>query len=352
MKHLGLKRKAAAFAAAVMLLNSLAVTADAGEIGHITILGDSISSGFALDKSDKNYGEWLGEFYGADVENFAVTGYTTQNVLDNLEEEEVISSVERSDLVCVSVGANDVMDAVFNDLRSISSDTDSQTEQMRAAIEAAAEQMRKAADTASENISVISGKLYEINPDAELVFQTVYIPFETEVSEYQGLLSMLSMFSGIYLAPINAAVRADERIVHADIQKKFRGMCPEFTNISRFDIHPNRLGHLMIAEEIVQIVGKNGEFSVIADGFDALVEDVSAIDEALTLEIKSLGEGEFRPEPAEAETEAVTEPETERAESEIVEKKNYTLWLAAGGAGAVIAATAVILIIKKVRKNR
>ncbi len=350
MKLFKLKHIAAVLASAAVLVNTTAVSAEAETIGHITILGDSISSGFALDEKDKNYGNWLGEFYGAEVENFAVMGYTTQDVLENLEEDEVVRSVEKSELVCVSVGANDVMHAVFNDLKNISPDTDSQTEEMRAAIEAAAEKMEKAADTASGNISVISQKLCEINPDARLVFQTVYIPFETDDPEYQGLISMLSVFSGIYLAPINAAVRADEKIMYADIQKKFKGMCPEFTNISRFDIHPNRLGHLVIAEEIVQQVGLDGEFSVIKEGFEQLAEDVSAIDAAVVSEIRSLGEGQFRPEPTEAPTESVTQAETKMREAEIVEKENYTVWLIAGG-GVLLAAAAVVMIKKKGRKK-
>lgn len=352
MKLIEIKRIAAAAAAAIMLMNTSAVFAETEKIGHITILGDSISSGFALDENDKNYGDWLGDFYGAEVENFAVMGYTTQNLLDNLEEEQVVKSVERSDLICVSVGANDVMDAVFSDLRSISSDTGSQTEQMKEAIEAAAEQMQKAADTASENIAVISQRLSDLNPDARLIFQTVYIPFETDVEEYQGLISMLSVFSGIYLAPINAAVRADERVIHADIQKKFKGMCPEFTNISRFDIHPNRLGHLMIAEEIVQQIGTPGDYSVIKEGFDKLATNISAIDETLLSEIEQLGNGQFRPEPTETPTEPVTQAELESSEPKIVEKKDYTVWLVVCGAGVVLMASAVIMIKKKGRKNK
>lgn len=350
MKLFKLKRMAAALTCAAVITNTLYISAEAEEIGHITILGDSISSGYALDDDEKNYGNWLGEFYNAKVENFAVMGYTTQNLLDNLKEEQVIDSVEKSDLICVSIGANDVMDAVFSDLRSISPETGSQLGDMKDAIEASAEQMKKAADIAADNIGIISQILCELNPDARLVFQTVYIPFETDNEEYKGLLSMLSLFAGLYLAPVNAAVRSNERVMSADIQKKFRGMCQSLTNISRFDIHPNRLGHLVIAEEIAQKVGVGGEYSVIKNAFDLLAQnDISYLDAELLSEFEQFGNGNFRPQPTENATQSETQPVTEE-KSVKTQKHEYVIWLAAGGAAVLSAA--IILLIKRKGKDK
>ena len=54
----------------------------------ITILGDSISTGYGLPENELSYSDYLGEYYGAEVNNFAVNGAETSDLLKRLEEKD------------------------------------------------------------------------------------------------------------------------------------------------------------------------------------------------------------------------------------------------------------------------
>lgn len=176
----------------------------------------------------------------------------------------------------------------------------------------------------------------------------------------KSLYTPLYTFTSIYLSAINNAVKSNDKIAFADIQNKFRGNCPQFTNIAQMDIHPNRVGHLIIAEEIVQQLKIPGENMIFSRELGAMVPEPSEIiPEELIYEIEMLAQGEFRKEEnaseeketqPEEETAAETQTtETEQAE-ENVNEKNHSM----GGIIAVIAAVllvVIIVILIKIKKN-
>ena len=96
----------------VMLLSCFAcfsVSADKQEINAITLLGDSITYGYGLEENQHNYGWYLGEYYGAEVENLAQNGLTSEELIDMLETDDVQQAVKNADMVCLSIGGNDLL---------------------------------------------------------------------------------------------------------------------------------------------------------------------------------------------------------------------------------------------------
>lgn len=350
------------------------INVSAEGIEHITILGDSISSGYGLSENDKNYGVWLGEYYKAEVNNFAAEGETTQQLMDILESDrEIFDSLEKSDLICVSIGGNDILDIFYDDLVGIAEgfsvsqggEFSISPEAIEKLIISFSSSLGSASAQAGENIGKISDKITEINPEAKIIFQTVYNPFETDEQSMKPVYTPLYTFTSIYLSAINNAVRNNDKTGFADIQIKFKGCCPKFTNISQMDIHPNRIGHLLIAEEIVQqlkIPGENTVFSQVLT--DMLPEIPDVIPENLQNEIEQLAQGQFRTEQIDAMGELQTiEEETTTQEKEIVTKeaeptkegekeKSYSVSIIISVIIAAVLLAVIIVCIKTKKDNR
>ncbi len=82
-----------------------------GDEMNITVFGDSIASGYGLGEKEYSYPQILGDYYSADVDNYAVEGYDTEDVLGQIRSlsDAQKSELADSDVVVLSVGANDMI---------------------------------------------------------------------------------------------------------------------------------------------------------------------------------------------------------------------------------------------------
>lgn len=120
-------------AVALSSLSALAVNAsddytrsDSTGIGNIVVLGDSIASGYGLTSREYNYGQILAEYAGEKVDNFAVPGDETDDLLNKLDNPsaELSSAIGSAGLVVISIGGNDLMHYAANYLLNYSADKD------------------------------------------------------------------------------------------------------------------------------------------------------------------------------------------------------------------------------------
>lgn len=297
----------AAGVAAVFALALLSFSASAGEIENITVLGDSISSGYGLNEGELSYASYLGEYFGAEVENFAADGKTTSQLLELLEGNDTVTkSIVKSELICVSIGGNDVMDVFFDDLIGIAGGFSAPSaegsfefspEAVQDMILSFSSSLGPAAVEAGENIRKIASKIEDINPKARVIFQTIYNPFETDDENMKSVYSPIYTFTSIYLGTINSSIRNNPGLEYADIQNKFKGGCTLYTNINNMDIHPNKIGHLLIAEEIVQQLKISGKNEIFIRELENMISG-DLIPENLRREIENLSDGKFREQAA------------------------------------------------------
>lgn len=94
------------------VLNILPVSAVDENSGGIVIFGDSIAAGYGLDKEKEyNYGQIIGDYLGCEVDNYAVSGDTTGDMLDVIADlsDEQKQNVSESDIIIVSIGGNDLL---------------------------------------------------------------------------------------------------------------------------------------------------------------------------------------------------------------------------------------------------
>ena len=287
--------------ALISALCALSLTAAADEnskehekVNSILVFGDSIPAGFALE----NYSAYdlskaqdcfvnilcreYGLEYGSTCINYSVSGFTTEKVLNRIKNTDK-DTVKNAAVIIISVGANDIMDAIeesvitaFRDeadffeskgIRIDNSDLLSYEKSLLAvitnpdtkegmervyAVSTDEKSRRKYSDTvlkAENNVKELISYIRETGSSAEIIFLAPYNP--TEIIRNNPILDIIAELLGSYRDKLAALCSSSEYGYSAntiDLLKDFEGKAMELTNISSFDIHPNKKGHERIAE--------------------------------------------------------------------------------------------------------
>lgn len=239
----------------------------------IVVLGDSISSGYGLtgypSSTVDNYGNLFAAQYEAKVENLAVDGSTSAYWISAAEA--AADTIADADTILMSVGGNDVLGLLLDDLQafawnSISTNISAITSEQLQDIFSTdivgqfTEQLQQpdvmaryteAGEGYADNLLAIVSAIKQANPTAPLFIQTIYNPFDGATG-----FEALSDIAQEILAPINEAIliNADQAgYLAVDVHTAFVGQGMALTNIGRLDIHPNAAGHAKIAQEIAAV---------------------------------------------------------------------------------------------------
>lgn len=260
----------AALAASLIPYTACTVSADSFDI---VVLGDSISARYNLAEGQYGYQDYLADAYdGANLNDLAVSGYTTQNLLTLLEKEDVQKTVADAELICVTIGANDLLQATFTYLNSkmqgnydsfvdyltdLAAQGDDKISSVMFGLTGA---LRPARNTAIENIKQIDTQLHTLNSSAKIVYQTIYNPFERRDLTYNGTdysdkYEMLTDYLRNQLYQMNSVFGTLEDSLTADIYTTFRDNGWNYIFSDRNDVHPNTLGHAVIASVILDTLG-------------------------------------------------------------------------------------------------
>ena len=336
-----MKKTISVLLSAVMGINMLSgltssVCAEEQTNRNFVIFGDSIAAGYGLDEDEYNYGEICADYYGSEVENYAVSGYDTEDLLEVLSGLDAAQKKKVSDagVIVISIGGNDMLGyaskylinyaakkGFLNEGYTIAdipenpsvSDLSKYVNIMgqeglmkyassnaNAAIELGSElkilcaNLRLSSDKYEgvilnktiPNIKKAVAQLRELNPDARIIVQTVYQPFQLEKSfidaEFGNKATLVNTIVGqlrINLRQVMDTIKTElmnvEGIEIADVYYEFTsvadgvsqnannpGHACYFVNTqtvavdrNEADIHPNQKGHLAIASEIITTLG-------------------------------------------------------------------------------------------------
>lgn len=270
---------------------------DEKSISKITVFGDSISAGYALEGYDRNdlskakdcFVNLLAEKYGLkynnDIYNFSTVGKDSRSILASVKStnKEIIKN---SDVIVISAGGNDVIDTYgrvitdaaenekkvleendillnINDLKSLESTIIStmlnpnKMDFLNKFIESCSDDnaMKKYSsipDIYSENIKKIISYIRGIGSNAEIILITPYDPLKT--------LPVRNKLADSVDATINKlgtnslALTNDENYndkLHViNLFSEFENRYFELTNITSLDIHPSVKGHKLISERV------------------------------------------------------------------------------------------------------
>lgn len=267
----------------VMIGAALCVSAHAESYGSVTILGDSIATGYGLEgyisgdngSAADSFGSLLSKSC-SEYSNFAVDGRTSAELLKAMDTEEISDAMSGADSVIISIGGNDFLrpmgealqNAVMNDpdlMESITGASEADLEALMLQMTELIKQAVDAVDISStrDNISEILGKIRAVNPDGSVYILTVYNPFEG-VPSMEALDELASeKLDELNGAIIEAAPEYGAQVVY--INSAFAGHAMEYTNILTMDIHPNKAGHSVIYSELTEVMQPSQEVLAPAD---------------------------------------------------------------------------------------
>lgn len=248
-------------AVSLLLGVSMSMAASAKDYGSVTVLGDSIATGYGLAgyTAGDNYSASgsFGSLISKDCTgytNLAKDGATSADLLARLDSEDALNAVSSADSVIISIGGNDflqpmlsaVTNAVIGDSALFEafmsgSITDDIIQQFMGSLVTAAQSVD--ITKSGENLSGIIQKIHAANPDCEIYVLTVYDPFDADDME------PISSVAKERLPQLNSTIEYVAKNSGAqvvDVYSAFAGHAEEYTNINIMDIHPSAAGHEVI----------------------------------------------------------------------------------------------------------
>ncbi|MCM3749037.1 GDSL-type esterase/lipase family protein [Paenibacillus pasadenensis] len=207
---------------------------------RVTALGDSLTKGTG-DNSGKGYVktvlELLREETGKPVHqinNLAVAGLTAKELDDMLSRDDSLEyPIKQANLILLTIGGNDLFRPVL-EARESGEAGDINLETIEAGIPAAAESLR----------SVVE-RIRAINPDATLVYTSLYNPFYDIPDLREGSAAVQKWNGAAY-----EIIGSDELAVVVPIMDLFQQRSADYMSSDHF--HPNQQGYERIAQRIAQ----------------------------------------------------------------------------------------------------
>lgn len=239
-------------------------------------LGDSISSGYALeDPATQAFPALLAAEDETELTNLAVAGTTSDGLLEMLDDEAVIEAVRDADVITITIGGNDLMDALYAYLAESTGRT---TDEMRNLLSGEggalslltlarlvvatpdfpeSQQLKQALSTYAGNLDQILTRIATLNDGATVIVVTQYQPYrhltgtpaigglldacESGVTSLNAQIKSVAEKTGVRIADVYTAFESDNT---ADVPLCNATLLP---NIN-LDFHPNSEGHRLIAE--------------------------------------------------------------------------------------------------------
>jgi len=251
-----LKKRVTVFVIVLSLLFAINIQAAEQTPQQLLILGDSISTG--------EYGPMLAHAFGlsgSNYQNLAVGGTRSQDWVNFLTQQTIISSVQSADMIVLSVGGNDILLPLFENIKSaIGMPQDASSEQLKEALRTDPSSFQKAVGVLNSsnirnqfetaiteygvNFSSVISEIKRLNPSVKLYVVNLYNPF----SGFTGY-ELLSNFADPLIGKLNQVMSAHAQAGEytlLDSYNAFRGKGPLMTNIEQLDIHPSKTGHTAI----------------------------------------------------------------------------------------------------------
>lgn len=236
--------------AIALLLGVLVPTVSAenndADIINYTALGDSLAAGMTPEKTiSTGYADMTANYFkqgdvlGTYTKEFAVPGYTTENVLADLTAKpEVQKAVKNSHLITISAGANDL-------LKEGKVDPKTNTFIIDQTIIPAKFQ------TIAENYAKILQKIHHLNPDAAVFVMGYYFPFPYLADEQKPQLIQLTHTLNKTIQTVAIAQGA----YFVPVYDKF-GDNPKQYIPNPADVHPNQEGYQLMADALIESIEK------------------------------------------------------------------------------------------------
>ena len=279
---------------ALSLLPASALAAG-GEQKSYVALGDSITTGYGLAENETGFAKQVADSNGYTLTNLAQDGATSTDLLEVVKSEANADTLKNADLITVTIGGNDLMNALYAYLaeeynNKQNSDTPITAADVKASLAGTlseipqVEMLRFAASkipdfpnstaantalsTFATNFSRIISAIKAANSTAQLIVANQYNPYSHLTAGIPGLdlPSVISAFDSA-VQVLNEDISLGETFADytvADVYTKFEQAENNPCNASvslpsiNLDFHPNAAGHSLIASTISALLTDEG----------------------------------------------------------------------------------------------
>lgn len=251
-------------------LSTTATVSSSAESKQLLVLGDSISAGYGLAAEDYAYYDYLVECAGYEMTNLAQSGATTVDLLALVQTDAAAEAIAKADLISISIGANDLIDPTKAFLKKELNIQENESlmeaierygaENLAAMTTRMSGVLRPYVNAANQNIPQIVSQLRTMNPDVQIVMQTIYNPVDSYTTSYDGTdysseYKTLRNYVGNQEKRINDPMKELAGVTVVDINAAFDGAGWIYINSQQKDIHPTPLGHALIGAQILAAIG-------------------------------------------------------------------------------------------------
>ncbi|MGG0822825.1 GDSL-type esterase/lipase family protein [Paenibacillus turicensis] len=205
----------------------------------VSAIGDSLAKGTGDDKGLGFAGRTVQTLTEQKIEsqlrnNLGINGLKTAGLLEMLEEKGVKHALQQSNVILLSIGGNDL----FQGAQALQNGGQLPTWN----------DLEKAIKDAGENFKKIIKKIKEINPDAQLVYVSLYNPF-TDLKDMKGIGNRAVSSWNLLTSEVLSSYEHTLVVPTFDLYVNNGGRY-----LSSDHFHPNQDGYQIIAERIVQSI--------------------------------------------------------------------------------------------------
>lgn len=239
----------------------------------LSVLGDSIASGYGLDDIHQSYASLISDEKNYTLSNNAVPGHTTSDLLRVVcHEEEAREGLKKADLVIISIGGNDILHLLGN------ADTATLLDIISKGIES--QYIKAAMQSAKEKLLYSCTEIRTLNPDAPIIIQTQYNSLYAH-EQYKQFAALADKLAPAFTQIIDYVSQEISSIYTADIYTAFDNyykVNQSYDIIQPDGIHPSVIGHRLIAQVILAEIEKLEDAGLVekAPKFYYLLGDTDA----------------------------------------------------------------------------
>lgn len=208
---------------------------------QVTAVGDSLTQGVGDSKGEGGYVGILDRTVNekkqlVKFENFGIRGNRTDQLLERLDQDDLSSSIEDSDIVLITIGANDIMKVVRENITDLSFKA---FVQERVGYE--------------QRIRDIFDKIRSLNPDIEIYLIGFYNPFEKYFEDIKELDTIVEEWNNT-----GKAISADyEGITFIPMDDVFSDPEADDDLFAEDNFHPNDRGYELMAKRVLMYLTNN-----------------------------------------------------------------------------------------------
>lgn len=200
----------------------------------VVTLGDSLTEGVGGPAKKGGYLPYLKErlekkkgIQTADLLNFGVGGNRTTQLLDRLETKEIADAVKQADLIIITIGGNDMMKVVSENISSLE-----------------VEDFKQESKLYGEHLNQIMMKIRQLNQTSSIALLGLYNPFTNWFSDIEEINEVIDDWN----TTSQTILSQYEDAYYVEVFELFERNIDELLYKDHF--HPNDKGYQLIAEEI------------------------------------------------------------------------------------------------------